>query len=1773
MIKKTTLLALISFLAVFSAFSSETSTLLNSKEYVSVNEKTNAPTITLLGATPQIIQVGSNYVELNAQANDTEDGDISADIVIDASSVNTTLVGSYTVTYNVTDSNSNAATEVTRTVNVVDTTKPVITLTGANPQILEVEDAYTELNATASDNYDGNITADIVIDASNVVAGTVGSYTVTYNVTDANSNTATEVTRTVNVVDTTKPVITLTGANPQILEVEDAYTELNATASDNYDGNITADIVIDASNVVAGTVGSYTVTYNVTDANSNTATEVTRTVNVVDTTKPVITLTGANPQILEVEDAYTELNATASDNYDGNITADIVIDASNVVAGTVGSYTVTYNVTDANSNTATEVTRTVNVVDTTKPVITLTGANPQILEVEDAYTELNATASDNYDGNITADIVIDASNVVAGTVGSYTVTYNVTDANSNTATEVTRTVNVVDTTKPVITLTGANPQILEVEDAYTELNATASDNYDGNITADIVIDASNVVAGTVGSYTVTYNVTDANSNTATEVTRTVNVVDTTNPTAIAVAGPLEINLNGNTTLLTQTVDNGSSDNYVAGGITLSLDKTSFSCADLGANTVTLTVTDSSNNTDTATVLVNVIDDVAPANVALVNPNYVHRTGTAYAEQGLTYSEVCFDDVVIVSSDLDVNQWGTYTIVYKVVDTSGNESATITRTQVVNDTPTTDAASFTVNQDTENHVFDVLDGDSFGNDGAESFTISGAMSAQNGTLVLQDLGTADPSDDLIVYSPRATYNGPDSFTYTLEDENGDTVTTTVNITVRPIVPVPVDDTATVDKNSSNNIIAVLANDDFGGNEANATHPLTFTNGSKSSATPNGGLISIEDNSTPNNLIDDVIHYTPPADFTGTDTFMYTITDLDGDATTATVEVTVVEGSNGSTTPTAVVDSATVDYESVDNVIPVLGNDSEGSDLYIDNGLTLVNGTYSGASTNGGLISVDDNGTLSTSDDTFKYSAPAGFDGTDTFSYTITDTTGDASTAVVTVTVNPAAPLEGAVEDIVTTPANTPVLIDVLANDNFGTFGSGTLLINSPDHLTGDSAEGVGTLTLDDGGTAGINQADDKILYTPPTNFNGVDTFDYTLTVDSNQYQGTVTITVGTVVPPVEVPTAVDDSATVDFESSNNVIAILGNDTYGSDGLSLTHPLTLVNGKQSTASLEGGLISVSDNGTQNDASDDVVLYSAPAGFSGTDSFEYTITDEDGDAATATVTITVNPAAPLSDPTAVDDAFSVTNGSSNNDLDILDNDSFGSEGLVSVTLSAGSEGGTLVINQNGTANAEDITVTYTPAALFENDVETFTYTLEDGGGDTVTATVSVTVGTVAPAVTVPTAADDAVTVAAGSVNNVIDVLSNDTPGSEGYIDGGLTMTNGTLTSASTKGSAISIDNKNTLDTTDDEFNYTPSALAATDGTDTFSYTITDASGDASTATVTVTIGPAATDVPVALDDAETVVEDTTVSIDVLDNDVYGDDGAALVDALTVGATSDLGGTTSVVAGEIEYTPALNFVGTDTFEYTIEDGNGDTATATVTVTVTAEVIVNGTPTAVDDSATVDFESSNNVIAVLGNDTYGSDGLSLTHPLTLVNGKQSTASLEGGLISVSDNGTQNDASDDIVLYSAPAGFSGTDSFEYTITDEDGDAATATVTITVDPAAPLSDPTAVDDTFSVANGSSNNDLDILDNDSFGSEGLVSVTLSAGSEGGTLVINQNGTANAEDITVTYTPAALFENDVETFTYTLEDGRRRYSNSNSKFNSRYSCTSSYSSNSRR
>ena len=359
--------------------------------------------------------------------------------------MNINRVGDYSVTYDVTDTAGNAAEQKTRTVRVIDNTKPIITLTGDNPQTIHFGMAYTELNATATDLVDGELTDNIVIDSSAVNTNAVGQYTVTYNVTDTAGNAAEQKTRTVRVIDNTKPIITLTGDNPQTIHFGMAYTELNATATDLVDGDLTGSIVIDSSAVNTNAVGQYTVTYDVTDTAGNAAEQKTRTVIVEDNTKPIITLTGDNPQTIEFGMAYTELKATATDLVDDDIelTGNIVIDANNVDTSTVGTYTVTYDVTDTAGNAAEQKTRTVRVIDTGKPIITLTGDNPQIIEFGTAYTELEATATDLVDDDteLTSKIVIAGDEVITNQLGTYDVTYNVTDTAGNAADTVTRTVD------------------------------------------------------------------------------------------------------------------------------------------------------------------------------------------------------------------------------------------------------------------------------------------------------------------------------------------------------------------------------------------------------------------------------------------------------------------------------------------------------------------------------------------------------------------------------------------------------------------------------------------------------------------------------------------------------------------------------------------------------------------------------------------------------------------------------------------------------------------------------------------------------------------------------------------------------------------------------------------------------------------------------------------------------------------------------------------------------------------------------------------------------------------------------------------------------------------------------------------------------------------------------------------------------------------------------------------------------------------------------------
>jgi hypothetical protein len=246
---------------------------------ITITPVNDPPTISLIGdATVSVVQ-GGVYNDAGATANDAEDGDISADIVVGGDTVDTDTIGSYVITYDVTDSGGLAATQVTRTVNVVTNNAPVITLVGDATVNVVQGTMYTDAGATATDAEDGDLTDSIVVGGDVVDTNTIGTYVITYDVSDSNGNAAAQVSRTVNVTADTAPVITLVGSGSITLTVGDAYNEQGATATDAEDGDISADIVITGT-VNTAAAGTYTVRYNVTDSAGNAAAEVTRTVTV-----------------------------------------------------------------------------------------------------------------------------------------------------------------------------------------------------------------------------------------------------------------------------------------------------------------------------------------------------------------------------------------------------------------------------------------------------------------------------------------------------------------------------------------------------------------------------------------------------------------------------------------------------------------------------------------------------------------------------------------------------------------------------------------------------------------------------------------------------------------------------------------------------------------------------------------------------------------------------------------------------------------------------------------------------------------------------------------------------------------------------------------------------------------------------------------------------------------------------------------------------------------------------------------------------------------------------------------------------------------------------------------------------------------------------------------------------------------------------------------------------------------------------------------------------
>jgi hypothetical protein len=1045
--------------------------------------------------------------------------------------------------------------------------------------------------------------------------------------------------------------------------------------------------------------------------------------------------------------------------------------------------------------------------------------------------------------------------------------------------------------------------------------------------------------------------------------------------------------------------------------------------------------------------------------------------------------------------------GTDVFTYTVSDGALTGSATVTVTiNAVNDAPDAVNDAATTNEDTPVAIH-VLTNDT--DVEGDVLSISAAGTPPHGAATVS--GTA------LLYTPTLNFNGTDSFNYTISDGHGGSDTATVAITVNPTndAPTAVDDVASTTVGEAVDISVLTNDDDIDGDNLSVTG---VTPGSHGATTING---------------DGTVRYAPAAGFAGIDHFTYTAGDGQGGSDTATVTVLISVGGGG----VNAVDDVAATAEDTAVSIAVLANDTT-----VTGTLTLIG------------VSAAGHGTAVVSGSThILYTPDANYNGTDSFTYTAGDGVRSAGTATITVAIDPVNDPPDAQDDTLTLDEDTSADIQVLANDS---------------DVDGDS------LSVSGLGQAGhgrvILLANGSLRYTPDANFNGADSFTYTIG-DGQGGQDTATVSV-TVNPVNDVPLAVDDAVTTDEDTPVD-IHVLAN-----DGDVEGQVLTVISFTQG------------QHGTVITNTDGSLRYTPDANYNGTDDFTYTADDRSGGLSTAAVNVTINPvddppegvrdATILNTQTAQllvvgTDAAQATEA----EIDVLGNDVNPDGGQLQVVRVGRARHGRVSIAQNGK-------VKYSPDPGFGQGSDTFTYTVGMVGKvyesvDAVNVVLNPPAGqVVAVDDTVTTQEDHAVTFAviANDINNVAgtqlsllgvvpdqgtvivnpdDTLTYYPPanmygtdvityvvgnGQLGADIGVVTVTvqsvndppNAVADGATTaEGSSVAISvlsndsdvegdalslveasqpaNGSVALNGDGTLTYTPAALFY--GIDQFSYVVRDAHGADDIGVVLVGVTPI-NNHPEAATDLVNVPEDTVANIRVLLNDYDADNDPLIVTHITQPSHG-----TATINGDntVTYTPTLNFNGADSFTYKVSDGQlSDSATVDVSVRP-----VNDAPVAVDDTANTASDTPRK-IAILANDTDAEqDPLSVAAIGPVAHG------------SVTVNGDQS------VTYTPDVGFAGTDAFTYAVTDGQLNS-TATVSVTV--GAVNHAPTAVNDGSTTAEDTPAT-ITVLAND--GDPDGDSLVVSA------VMQSAHGLVSTDGHTVVYRPDLNFYG-TDTFTYTVSDG---------------------------
>ncbi len=1088
-----------------------------------------------------------------------------------------------------------------------------------------------------------------------------------------------------------------------------------------------------------------------------------------------------------------------------------------------------------------------------------------------------------------------------------------------------------------------------------------------------------------------------------------------------------------------------------------------------------------------------------------------------------------------------NYNGTASISYTVQDDeplTSNIASVEVEVGAVNDLPVANDDAATTAEDIEVTI-DVLanDTDADGNETIDPLTLDLDQSQSGVQTSLTDAqgSWTEDSEGNVTFVPTANLSGLVSITYTVsDDEGGESLPGTIQVTIDAVNDAPVanDDSSTTEEDTPVSFNIITNDTDIEGNETIDLSTIDLdpvTSGIQNSITSNG-LWSVDS--------EGLLTYTPASNYNGTASISYTVQD-DGPLTSEVASIDVEVGAVNDL-PVAN-DDATTTAEDTQVAIDVLANDTDADGDETIDPLTLdLDQSQSGVQTS--LTDAQGSWTAD-SEGNVTFVPTANLSGLVSITYTVSDDEGGESLpGTIQVTINAVNDAPVANDDSSTTEEDTPVSFNIITNDT---------------DIEGNETIDLSTIDLDPV-TSGIQNSitsnglwsvdsEGLLTYTPASNYNGTASISYTVQDDEplTSNIASIDVEVGAV---NDLPVANDD-ATTTAEDTQVAIDVLANDT-DADGNETIDPLTL-DLDQSQSGVQTSLTDAQGSWTAD--SEGNVTFVPTANLSGLVSITYTVSDDEGgESLPGTIQVTINAVndAPVAndDSSTTEEDTPVSFNIITNDTDIEGNETID---LSTIDLDPVTSGIQNSITRNGlwSVDSEGL-LTYTPASNY-NGTASISYTVQDDEPLTSNiASIEVLVGAVND---IPSANLDIATTAEDT-QVIIDVLANDTDA-----DGNETIDPLTLDlDLFQVGVQSNVTDANGSWTADSEGNVTFVPNTNIYGVVSITYTVSDNEGIASDpGTIQVTINPV-NDAPVANNDSDSTDEDVPVTFNIINNDIDVE-GNESIDLSTIDLNQELVGIQNTYSngngnwevdseGNLTFTPNLNYIGTVTIYYTIQDDEGLLSNlGRINVSVGS---VNDRPVAVADETTTD-EDTEVVINVLANDT-DVDGNETIDPLTL-DLVQSEVGIQNSLTNAS--GTWIADNEGYVTYTPTANMSGVVSISYTVSDIAGaESDPGTIQVTVNPVNDA--PIANNDTYSsfedtqVTFNIINNDIDV--------EGNESIDLS------TIDLNQeltgiqntysNGNGNWEvdsEGNLTFTPNLNYIGTV-TIYYTIQDDEGLLSN---------------------